>query len=203
MCIILVGIIFYVAMCPGKKGNVPKGDEHGNIIAEHDTLNTHGTAYARINDSLIKANLILDSINQSLAIGQAKTRSQLDAKTAEVRTYVAQIREINQDTGYFGHLLDSLQQQVESLSFLVVQYEAFADSINNVNDSVKINYDAMVKEKDKRLAELQSAYDKLYKAYIALFDTTTGLMKNLKRQKLKTKIVAVLGLAAGAAAVLK
>ena len=94
-------------------------------------------------------------------------------------------------------MLDSLQQQVESLTFLIVQYGEYADSINNVNDSLKINYEAKEAGKDKRIAELQASYDKIYKAYMDLFGTTTDLQKSLKRQKLKTKVAAVLG-AAGA-----
>jgi hypothetical protein len=59
-------------------------------------------------------------------------------------------------------------------------------------------------EEQKRLyTDLKLQYDGLMKAYTSLFDTTTDLMKDLKRQKLKTKIVALLALVAGAAAVLK
>jgi hypothetical protein len=68
-----------------------------------------------------------------------------------------------------------------------------------VNDSLKVNHEATVKEKDKRIAELQAAYDSLFKAYQQLFADSQVMAKDLKRQKLKTKVVAVL---AGAAAVL-
>lgn len=194
-----LAICIVIILWPDKQHDSHANDK-ADVVADYDTLKAHEAQYARANDSLKKVNRLLDSTNRSLVRGQSATRRQLDLKTSEVRTLVAQIREINQDTGFFGHLLDSLQQQAESLSFLLVQYEGYADSINNVNDSVKINSDAIIKEKDKRLAELQAAYDKLYKEYIALFDTTKGLMKDLKRQKLKTKVAAVLG--AGAAVIL-
>jgi hypothetical protein len=199
---IIIGILIVLAICfslwllSDKQHDTHTG-QHADVVADHDTLNAHGVDYRRIIDSLSIDNYRLDSANKSLVKGQTNTQIKLNAKTAEVRTLVAQIREINQDTGFFGHLLDSLETQVESLSFLIVQYEQYADSINNVNDSVRINYDALIAEKDKRISELQVAYDKLFKAYTALFDTTRGLMKDLKRQKLKTKVAAVLG-AAGA-----
>jgi hypothetical protein len=198
----IIGLCIALAICiafllwPDKQHETHT-TQHADVVADHDTLNVHGTQYRKIIDSLSIDNYQLDSANKSLKKGQVISERKLNAKTSEVRMLVAQIRGINQDTGYFGHLLDSLETQVESLSFLIAQYEQYADSINNVNDSVRINYDAILVEKDKRIAELQTAYDKLFKAYTALFDTTRGLMKDLKRQKLKTKVAAVLG-AAGA-----
>jgi chromosome segregation ATPase len=172
-------------------------DDKADVVADYDTLKVHKLIYSHDDDSLKIVINELKTENKELKQGQATTRRQLDAKTAEVRTYLLQIREINQDTGFFGHMLDSLQQQVESLTFLVVQYEQYADSINNVNDSLKINYEAKEAGKDKRIAELQASYDRLYKGYQDLFADTGKMMKDLRRQKLKTKVAAVLG-AAGA-----
>lgn len=178
-------------------------DQHADVVADHDTLKAHGADYAKVNDSLTKEVTQLKDENKSLQIGQATTRRQLNAKSAEVISLFEQVRSYNQDTGYFGHLLDSLEQQVQSLTFLVTQYEAYADSINNVNDSLRIGYDAVKKEDDKRIAELQSAYDNLFKAYQTLFAESASLQKDLRRQKLKTKIAGVLGIAAGVLALLK
>lgn len=199
---LLIALAIALAICiwfllqPDKQHDTHK-DDHRDAIAANDTLKAHDAISARIIDSLKKDNAQLKTANKALISGQAQAEKKLNAKAAEVKTLVAQIREINQDTGYFGHLLDSLQQQVESLTFLIVQYEQYADSINNVNDSMNINYDAIIKEKDKRYAELKLAHDNLLKAYTDLFDTTKDLQKSLKRQKLKTKAMAVLG-AAGA-----
>lgn len=178
-------------------------DDKTHIVADHDTLKAHRADYVRANDSLIKEITRLKDANKSLIKGQAITENKLNAKSAEVRTLVAQIREINQDTGYFGHLLDSLEEQVKSLTFLIVQYEQYADSINNVNDSLPIRYDALLKEKDKRIAELQLSYDRLYTAFNDLFKTSANLQKDLKREKLKTKIAGVLGAAAAVLALIK
>lgn len=177
--------------------------QQADIVADHDTLKAHGADYALLNDSLTKEVTRLKDENKSLITGQTTTQRKLDAKVSEVKTLVAQIKGYNQDTGFYGHLLDSLEQQVQSLTFLVTQYEAYADSINNVNDSMKIGYEAVIKEKDKRIAELQGAYDKLFKAYQTLFAESTSLQKDLRRQKLKTKIAGVLGIAAGVLALLK
>lgn len=195
---LIIGLLIALAIClafllwPDKQHDSHK-DDKADVIADHDSLKAHGANYQYIADSLMKDNRRLDSANKSLIKGQAATEHKLNVKTAEVRTLVAQIKEINQDTGYFGHLLDSLEEKVASLTFLIAQYEQYADSINNVNDSLRITSDAALKEKDKRIAELQMAYDALFKAYNNLFDTTRDLQKDLRRQKLKTKVAAVLG----------
>ncbi len=195
---LLVALVICLAflLWPDKQHDSHK-DDKADVIADHDTLAVHKVIYSRVDDSLKKEITQLTAQNKELKQGQATTRRQLDAKTGEVKTLVAQIREINQDTGFFGHMLDSLQQQTESLTILVMQYELYADSINNVNDSLKIIYEAKDAGKDKRIAELQASYDSLYKAYMDLFKTSERLMKDLRRQKLKTKIAAALG-AAGA-----
>jgi chromosome segregation ATPase len=197
-----LAILLTIILWPDKQHDSHK-DDKADVVAAHDTLKAHGVDYSRINDSLKKDNDRLKDANKSLVVGQANTERKLNTKAAEVKTLVAQIREINQDTGFFGHMLDSLQQQVESLTFLIGQYEQYADSINNVNDSLSIGHDALIKEKDKRIAELQAAYDNLFKAYMDLFKTSEGLQKSLKRQKLKTKIAAVLGAAAGVLLIVK
>jgi DNA repair exonuclease SbcCD ATPase subunit len=198
----ILTLLVLFLLWPDKQHDTHK-DDKVDIVADHDTLKAHGVDYARANDSLIKEVIRLKDDNKKLVAGQTVTEHKLNAKSAEVRTLVAQIREINQDTGFFGHLLDSLEQQVKTLQYLIVQYEQYADSINNVNDSFQIGHDAVIKEKDKRIAELQVAYNSLYKAYMDLFKTTADLAKDLRRQRLKTKIAAVLGAAAGVIAIIK
>lgn len=199
---LIIGLCIALAICvafllwPDKQHDSHK-DDKADIVADRDTLKVHDAKSAKIIDSLKQDNHRLDSANKSLIKGQQVTQRKLNTKTSELNQLIEQIREINTDTGFFGHLLDSLKEKAESLTFLLVQYEAYADSINNVNDSLHIGYEAMIREKDKRYVELKTAYDKLYKAYIELFDTTSALQKSLKRQKLKTKVAAVLG-AAGA-----
>lgn len=199
----LAAIILLYFLLHEPKPTDSHADEHADVIATNDTIKAHDAITARIIDSL-KTNITQqDIIIKDLMSGQERTQGRLNAKATEVKTLVEQIRGYNKDTGYFGHLLDSLQQQVESLTFLVVQYEAYADSINNVVAAQKGNYEAMVAEKDKRHTELKNAYDKLLKAYKDLFDDYAKNQKTVRRERLKTKIAALLALIGGAAAVVK
>lgn len=193
---ILAFLIAYLIL-PDKQHDSHSG-QHAEVIADHDTLTAHSVDYRRIIDSLSIDKYRLDSANKSLLKGQAEYKQQLNANAAEMKSMAAQLKAANKDST-LNTKIDSLIALIVNYEFLLTQYQAYADSINNVNDSLKINYDAQLKEKDKRISELQAAYDNLFKAYQELFADSRGLMKDLKRQKLKTKIVAVL---AGAAAIL-
>lgn len=199
---IVVGVLIVLAICislllwPDKQHDSHASD-HAEVIAINDTLKAHEAQHAHVVDSLNKTITDLKGENKKLITGQTATQRKLSAKTAELNKYIEQVREINTDTGVFGRMLDSLKEKAESVTFLLVQYEQYADSINNVNDSLRVGYEAMIKEKDKRYAELKAAYDNLFKAYTELFATSQTMQKSLRRQKLKTKVAAVLG-AAGA-----
>jgi hypothetical protein len=199
---IAVAILLYWLLSGGKDHDTHASD-HAQVIATYDTVKAHDAISARIIDSLSKNKDQQDIIIKDLMSGQEQYKGKLNKKAAEVSTLVAQIREINQDTGYFGHLLDSLERQVESLTFLLIHYEQNADSLNNANAAQKDNYEAIIKEKDKAKAELQAAYDQLYRLYDKLFKDYTGARKDNKRERLKTKIAALLALVVGGAAVLK
>jgi len=92
---------------------------------------------------------------------------------------------------------------VNNLNFFLVQYEVYTDSLNRVNAALRANYETESAEKDKRIAALQVAYDNLFKAYQQLFADSRNLAKDLKRQKLKTKIAGVLGAAAAVLGLIK
>lgn len=203
--IFIIGLCIALAVCiwfllqPDKQHNIPDKSE---VIANNDSLQSHGVDYRRANDSLTKDSYRKDSTINSLRQGQATTRKQLDLKTVETKTLSAQLKAANKDTA-LNAKIDSLINEINNMAFLLAQYEAYADSINNVNDSLKLNHEVTVQEKDKRIAELQAAYDKLFKDYMDLFADTGKLMKDLKREKLKTKIVAVLACAAAVLGLIK
>lgn len=204
----IAGLIVALAICiwfllqPDKQHDSHKTNKD-EVVADKAAIDKQGVNYRRIIDSMSITNYRLDSANKSLIKGQVITESKLNIKTAEAKALAKEIQRHNKDTGEQARRIDSLVAQLESVMFLLMQYQAYADSINNINDSLKLGYEAVKREDNKRIAELQTAYDKLYKSYIALFDTTAGLQKDLKRQKLKTKVAAVLGGALAVLALLK
>lgn len=202
LLILALAICIWFLLQPDKQHDSHKSDR-AEVVADKAAIDKQGVNYRRVIDSLSVDNYRLDSTNKSLIKGQAITEGKLNIKTAEAKALAKEIQKHNKDTGEQARRIDSLVAQLESVTFLLTQYQAYADSINTTNDSLKIGYEAIKKEDSKRIAELQGAYDKLYKSYIALFDTTAGLQKDLKRQKLKTKVAAVLGGALAVLALLK
>ena len=199
---IAIAVLLYLLLSGGKDHDTHASD-HAQVVNTDDTVKAHDAESARIIDGLNKDKRKLDSANKVLLKGQQQTERKLNAKAAEVVTLLEQIREINQDTGFFGHMLDSLQEQIASLTYLLAQYEQSADSLNVMNAVQKENYETIIKEKDKARAELQAAYDQLYRLYDNLFKDYTNSRKDIKRERLKTKIAALLALVGLGAAVVK
>lgn len=173
-------------------------DTHEQVMANDDSVKSHKAQYLYIIDSLNKTIGQQSELIKDLWAGQEQYKVEVNKKASEVKDLAAQIKAMNKDT-VLNAKVDSLVNLVNNLNFFLVQYEVYTDSLNRVNAALKANYDAKDSEKDKRIAELQSAYDSLFKAYQQLFADSRVMAKDLKRQKLKTKVVAVL---AGAAAVL-
>lgn len=193
----IIGLCLALAICiwfllqPDRQHDTHDND-HANIVADHDTLKAHGATYEKVVDSIKRREDSLAKVNIQLRESQAVTRRQLDLKTTEIKALAREVQKHNKDTAQ-EQRIGELIEQVESLTFLLAQYQQNADSINVINDSLRATMATLCIEKDKRIAELQTGYDNLYKSYNELFSTNKDLMKSLKRQKLKTKIASVLG----------
>lgn len=194
---VIIGVLIAVLLWPDKQHDT-HASEHSQIVANDDSIKSHKAQYLFIIDSLNKNIAQQNDLIKDLWAGQEQYKGEVNKKAAEVKGLAAQIKAMNKDTA-LNAKVDSLVNLVGNLNFFLVQYEVYTDSLNRVNVALKANYEAKDSEQSKRIAELQSAYDSLFKAYQQLFADSNSLRKDLKRQRLKTKVVAVL---AGAAAVL-
>lgn len=193
----VIAVVVAFLLWPDKQHDT-HADINAQVVANDDSVKSHKAQYLYIIDSLNKNIAQQDVIIKDLMAGQEQTKGQLNKKASEVKDLAAQIRAMNKDTA-LNAKVDSLVNLVNNLNFFLVQYEVYTDSLNRVNTALQANYEASDQEKDKRIAELQTAYDKLFQANQELFIDSNGLRKDLKRQKLQKKIAYVL---AGAAAVL-
>lgn len=198
--IVLAAVVAFL-LWPDKQVN-NESPEHAQIIANDDSVKSHKAQYLYIIDSLNKTISQQDELIKDLWAGQEQYKGEVNKKAAEVKTLAAQIKAMNRDTA-LNSKVDSLVNLVDNLNFFLVQYEVYTDSLNRVNAALQANYEARDVEKDKRIAELQSAYDSLFKAYQQLFADSRVMAKDIKRQKLKTKVVAVLAWAAAILGLLK
>lgn len=190
LCLALAVCIFFLLQ-PDKQHD-SHASEHSQVVANDDSVKSHKGQFLFIIDSLNKNISQQDVIIKDLMSAQEQSKGEVNKWAKEAKSLAAQLRVANKDT-VLNAKFDSLVNLVNNLNFFLVQYEVYTDSLNRVNAAMKADYEAKDSEKDKRIAELQNAYDKLYKEYVALFETTKDLQKDLRRQKLKTKVAAVLG----------
>ena len=196
LCLALAVCIFFLLQ-PDKQHDT-HASEHAQVVANDDSVKSHKAQYLFIIDSLNKTIAQQNDLIKDLWASQEQYKGEVNKKASEVKYLAAQIKAMNKDTTLDAKV-DSLVNMIDNLNFFLVQYEVYTDSLNRVNAAIRADYEAKDTEKDKRISELQGAYDNLFKAYQSLFADSNSLRKDLKRQKLKTKVVAVL---AGAAAVL-
>jgi len=177
-------------------------NEHAQVVANDDSVKSHKAQYLFIIDSLNKNIRQQDAIIKDLMAGQEQAKGEVNKWATEAKMLATQIKAMNKDTA-LNAKVDSLVNLVNNLNFFLVQYEVYTDSLNRVNATLREDYKAVINEKDKRITELQAAYENLFKAYQQLFADSREIAKDLKKQKLKTKIVAVLAAAAAVLGLIK
>jgi hypothetical protein len=101
------------------------------------------------------------------------------------------------DTGYVNQRIDDLLNEVDNLTFLLNDYIRAVDSLSIAIDEQKSNYESLATKRAELLTQMRTQYETVYAGYNNLFSTNQGLQKSLKREKLKTKIAAVIALVEG------
>ena len=187
---------------PDKQHDTGTAD-HADIVTNNDTFKMHEGASAildqRLTDSIKQLNVVITD----LKAGQKQTRVELDKSKNLAQRLASEIRGYNQDTGVYGRKMDSLVTQVESLTFLLNQYEQYSDSLNTVNAQQQGRYDSLLTARAKIYSELRTNYDKVFSEYNKVFKENKSTQKDLRRERLKTKIAAVLGLVAAGFMIMK
>jgi len=199
--LVTLGVCIFFLLQPDKDHDSHASD-HAQVIANDDSVKSHKAQYLYIIDSLNKNIAQQDEIIKDLMSGQEQAKAEVNKWAKEAKALAGQIKQVNKDTA-LNAKIDSLVNLVNNLNFFLVQYEVYTDSLNRVNAAQRVEFDTKDKEKDKDIAKIQAAYDSLFKAYQQLFADSQTLAKDLKRQKLKTKIAGVLGAAAAVLGLIK
>jgi len=179
-------------------------DDYDRVMAANKKLQAdHAIALKKV-DSLETAGHAKDSIIAILKAEQATTRKALDTTTATATRLAKEVKELSRpDTTEFGRKCDSLAEQAENFAYLYQQYKDATDSLSVQVEQQKDDYLKALTEQKRLYAELKTQYDVLMDAYKILADDYTKARKTIKRERLKTKIAALLALVAGGAAVIK
>lgn len=154
-------------------------------------------------DSLEKNVVRRDVIENQLRTELATYRHDLDKSTSKATQLAKDIKGLKRDTTRYDDKCDSLAIEAENFAYLYNAYKTYSDSLSKVVDSSKADYIAALAEQKRLYNELYTKYEQLSKFYDILFKDNADTQKKLRREKLKTKIAALLALIGGAAAVLK
>jgi uncharacterized coiled-coil DUF342 family protein len=179
-------------------------DDYDRVVAINKAFQHHEDSIIRRADSLERSGHEKDSVIAALKAEKKATQKEADKYAASAIRLAREVKELRRgDTSEFAHKCDSLAEQAQSFAFLYEQYKSYSDSLTNVMDSRDEDYVKALEERRKLYDELKRQHDALLEAYKTLFADYTAARKTIKREKLKTKIAALLGLIGGAAAVLK
>lgn len=169
---------------------------HAIVQADNKILQEQRNAGLKIIDSLKKDVTKRDTIIRELKSELSIYRRDLDKSTAKAVQLAKEIK-ILKDTSAFGRRCDSLATEALNFAFLYEQYKAHGDSLSALVDKNSEDYVNAMETQRKMYDELYIKYEQLYKLYNALFKDHQQAGKKLRREKLKTKVAAILG-AAGA-----
>lgn len=211
--IVVVGVLLYFLLREGKQYDSHTTD-NDLVKTDNKIILAQRDAGLKTIDSLVKDIMHRDTIEMELRDKLSGTRRDLDKS---VNTAVRLSKEIKlmKDTARMAgwgdnewaivrrSTLDSLTSEVGNLAYLYQQYKDFSDSLTVIVSKNEADYLAALNEQKRLYNELYSKYEQLYKLYDQLFKDYTGARKSLKREKLKTKVAALLALVAGGAAVIK
>lgn len=198
---IAVAILLYFLLSDSKE---PDSHTTDNAIVQADNkiILTQRDAGLRKIDSLlrdvVKRDTLIDSLKKELSF----TRRDLDKTTAKAVQLAREIRQLKDTTGK-SDKCDSLAIEAENFSYLYNAYKTYVDSLTSMTNKSTADYQAALSEQKRMYDELYSKYEQLYKLYNILFkDHKAGSVK-LRREKLKTKVAALLGLVGAGVIILK
>jgi hypothetical protein len=166
------------------------------VQADNKIIIEQRNAGLRKIDSLQKGITKRDSLIAKQATELSIYRRDLDRSTAKAVQLAKEVKALK-DTSAFGRRCDSLATEALNFAWLYEQYKLSSDSLSALVEKNNADYVNAMNTQRKMYDELYVKYDQLYKLYDALFKDYQQAGKKLRREKLKTKVAAVLG-AAGA-----
>jgi len=193
---ICVAVLLYFLLSGGKEHDSHK-DDYAQVKAERDSFKIHETKALIHIDSLELNIRQQDTVIKYLVEERDYVRRDLDKSKAQATRLSKEVKEHSTvNNFYFTRQADSLANETENLVFLLTQYERYSDSVTLVNAQQKEEYNNRDTERQRLYAELRRGYDDVNVKYNNLYRDYQGARKDIKRERLKTKVAAVLALVA-------
>lgn len=201
--VIVAAVLLYFLLHEPKPTDSHKSD-YDKIVADNKALHQREAGRLRLIDSLVQSGRSKDSVIAALKAEKKATQKEADKYAATSVRLANEVKELRKgDTSAFAHKCDSLAEQAKNFAFLYEQYKSYSDSLTAVMDSQGEDYIKALEEQRKLYDELKRQHEQLLDAYKSLFADYAKSQKTVRRERLKTKIAALLALVGGAAAVLK
>jgi hypothetical protein len=199
--IIAVAILLYLWLSDSKEPDSHATD-HAIVQADNKIILAQRDVGLKIIDSLkgdaLKRGTLIDSLKKELSF----SRRDLDKTTAKAVQLAREIKQLK-DTSAYGRRCDSLASEALNFAWLYEQYKAHSDSLSILVDKNSEDYVKALEVRRKMYDDLYVKYEQLYKLYNALFKDHQQAGKKLRREKLKTKVAALLGLVGAGVIILK
>lgn len=193
---IAVAILLYMIFSANKPEESHR-TESGNLNNDEHILRDSLTEERRRNAINENALIVINNNLRSKNIEADATRRELDKTKLIANRLASEVKSLQpEDTSEYSHKVDSLIIQSDNLTYLIHSYEQAVDSLSNLYDQQKITYENMISDKVKINELIRTSYDKVKTSYDGLYTDYGKLSKSLKRERLKTKVAAVIGLAA-------
>jgi chromosome segregation ATPase len=195
-----VAIFLLILLLSGNKPIDSHASEAAALKKENAELSDRISREQKVHDSLHAEIRQKDSAVAALRVQQKVTANELVKTKGKVQNLADEVKELSRlDTTYLARKADSLQQYTRDLIMLNDAYVEFTDSLNSLVDRNKADYERLISDKDKLFNQVNAARERCAEDYAGLKKDYDKLGKKLKRNKLLTKVTAVL---AGALAVI-
>lgn len=202
ICIIaIVVILVYVFIPEAKSDALPAETDIELLKQQNEQLQEDLFYTARAVDSLKYENDRRDTIQKASKKEIAGYKARLADSTIKINQLAKEVLSLRSEDRK-DSLCDELAHKVLFLTDLYHEYSNKYDSLLSITDSSLAAFATINMELRKSNEAVLSAYTDVYNKYMALV-ADRSLDKSLRRQKLKTKVVAVLGIIGTGAALFK
>lgn len=187
-------VLLYLVLSQGKDYDSHKS-ENKQVVAGRDSfVKLEGNTFEKIRNkdsTIAQQDIIIKDLMDEVDSYKGKLNTSTDNAyrlSKELMAYKSK------DTTSYGLKCDSLASEVVNLKFLYDQYQQYADSLTTINEQQKEQYNARDVERQHLYAELRRRYDDVFNKYTVTFSDNKDLRKDVKRERFKTKVAAVLAL---------
>lgn len=197
-------IILIYFLLSGNKPIESHKTESDNLSKEYKELRDSMAEAKRRDFIQQKVIISQDSAIRSIRSNNEVTRKELD-KTKIVAQRLAKEIKFTQpeDTSVYAHKVDSLVSKNQDLIELNDQYVTAVDSLNKIVDQQKSTYEQRINDQVALVNSMSKAATNCNTAYNGLNADYSKLGKQVRREKVKTKVAALIALAETAIIIFK